>query len=414
MTNEPGSSVATPLSRRQLRELERRRALEEAGQDPDAPPDAADAEAGHGEPDGTVPPEAVAARMDGARPDSGIGENPGSYEELARELTLDRQFSRRELRALYEAREAQRVAAGDGIAAADADDVGNATATAERTEPVPESSAPKNTDTADAAPDDTETAGTEPADAEPESTAPENTDTADAESEAEHEALLLGTESASEPARAAESEAEHDALLHDTEAQPAPAADVEHPLPQPLTLSADPSSGADSDADSQPVEPVLDADTAGDLLITSPVVYGTTPEHWTGADEDFAVATSTIVLPPPSGPADPQPTPAPAGEVIVTGTIDLPPAPAARGGHPDRYDSAEIDRLIDAADGVDQFESEAAPVRAVPATLGAASAGSAVRVAPRRGVTLPVVLAGTGGVLLVGVGALLVVALGIR
>ena len=35
--NEPGGGTATPLSRRQLRELERRRALEEAGMDPDAP-----------------------------------------------------------------------------------------------------------------------------------------------------------------------------------------------------------------------------------------------------------------------------------------------------------------------------------------------------------------------------------------
>ena len=35
--NEPGVGEAAPLSRRQLRELERRRALEESGQDPDAP-----------------------------------------------------------------------------------------------------------------------------------------------------------------------------------------------------------------------------------------------------------------------------------------------------------------------------------------------------------------------------------------
>ncbi|MFD3444249.1 hypothetical protein ACFDTO_06575 [Microbacteriaceae bacterium 4G12] len=348
--NEPGGGTATPLSRRQLRELERRRALEEAGLDPDAP-EAAVSTAPPLEADG---PAAIDA---GAESDD-VRSTPGSYEELTRVLTPDRMLSRRELRALSEAREAQRRASADAAI---------------------------------------ET---------------EHTDAEHTEAEAEHEALLLGTEGTIAAEREAEHEAEHDALLRDSEPEDAPAPDAERSAPQPLTPIPD--VDADAHPDTDPVEPVLDADVDGDRLITSPVVYGSTPEHWSSADEELAVSTSTIVLPAPPGTGAAQHTPAVADEVIVTGTIDLPRSLAATGGHPDRYDSAEIDRLIDAADGVDQFEAEAEPVRAVPSSDARPAYGGAVRVAPRRGVTLPLVLAGTGGVLLVGVGALLVVALGIR
>ncbi|WP_159085021.1 hypothetical protein [Planctomonas deserti] len=377
--NEPGGGTVTPLSRRQLRELERRRALEEAGMDPDAP-EAAVRSAAPAEGDG--PTAYPGVDTDDVRSVS------AGYEELTRELTPDRMLSRRELRALSEAREAQRRASVDAA-------------------PTGAASDPIETEHAEHAEDAGDTGDTE--------------DTEDTETEAEHEALLGGTPPATAAEREAESEAEHDALLRDTGSPDAPAPDLaaglERPAAPPLTPipGADGHRDADAHPDTDPVEPVLDAaDGDGDRLITSPVVYGSTPEHWSSADEELAVSTSTIVLPAPSGTGEAQHTPVVADEVIVTGTIDLPRGLAATGGHPDRYDSAEIDRLIDAADGVDQFEAEAEPVRAVRSATARPAYGGAVRVAPRRGVTLPYVLASTGGVLLVGVGALLVVALGIR
>lgn len=366
--SEPGGGTATPLSRRQLRELERRRALEEAGMDPDAP----DAAVGTAAPAGSDGPAVLDAGVD----TDDVRSVSAGYEELTRELTPDRMLSRRELRALSEAREAQRRASVDAAPTGAASD----SVESERA-----------------------------------------LDAEDTETEAEHEALLGGADPATAAKREAESEAEHDALLRDTGSPDAPdpylAAGLERPAAPPLTPipGADGHRDADAHPDTDPVEPVLDAaDGDGDRLITSPVVYGSTPEHWSSADEELAVSTSTIVLPAPSGTGEAQHTPVVADEVIVTGTIDLPRGLAATGGHPDRYDSAEIDRLIDAADGVDQFEAEAEPVRAVRSATARPAYGGAVRVAPRRGVTLPYVLAGTGGVLLVGVGALLVVALGIR
>jgi len=99
---------------------------------------------------------------------------------------------------------------------------------------------------------------------------------------------------------------------------------------------------------------------------------------------------------------------------MVTGSIDLPRGLGSTGAHPGRYDSAEIDRLLDAADGVGEFESDAAPVRASRAVSTHASTHAVVQAPPRRRFSLPVVLASTGGVLIVGVGTLLVVAFGMR
>jgi hypothetical protein len=84
------------------------------------------------------------------------------------------------------------------------------------------------------------------------------------------------------------------------------------------------------------------------------------------------------------------------------------------GAHPDRYDSVEIDRILDAADAVDQVESDAAPVPASRAVSTSTQTRDVVTMPSRLRPSLSVVLASTGGVLFVGVGALLVVALGLR
>ena len=243
--NAPGHSSATPLSRRQLRELERRRALEESGQDPDA--------------------SSVEEHPEPAAPGR---EEPG-YEEFTRELKLDQMLPRRELRALYEARRA------------------TASAGAMLTHPM-------------------DVEGGRP-------------------------------------------EAEHDGVL----------------------LQSVPSNG---------------------------------PE----------IPTSSLVLQTPGHHHDLQHALDSSGEIIVTGTIDLPRSLSMTGAHPDRYDSVEIDRILDAADAVDQVESDAAPVPASRAVSTSTQTRDVVTMPSRLRPSLSVVLASTGGVLFVGVGALLVVALGLR
>jgi hypothetical protein len=357
--NEPGQSRTAPLSRRQLRELERRRALEESGQDPDAPDGARLAEESDGERPGFAAP--VPLDVGASGPAVATGDTELGYEEFTRELKLDQMLTRRELRALYEARQAQRSAATENADVASAADV--------------------------------------PTDADRAATA--ETDRI----EAEHEAVLL------EPVFDDADEEDAD------EADPEDETDPEE--------AADPGDAADfeSAADPEDAEGVDDVQYAGYAAVSSrsaaasPLPSALPLEQspaarWSTVDVDPAFSTSSIVLPAVPSANDMQQALNGTGEIIVTGTIDLPRGLAATGAHPGRYDSAEIDRMLDAADATGEFESEAAPVRASRA-IGSQSA-AAVPAVPRRRFSLPVVLAGTGGVLIVGVGTLLVIALGIR
>jgi hypothetical protein len=375
--NEPGQSRTAPLSRRQLRELERRRALEESGQDPDAPDAARLAEESDGERPGFAAPVPVDVGASG--PAVATGDTELGYEEFTRELKLDQMLTRRELRALYEARQAQRSAATSNADDASAADV--------------------------------------PTDADRAATAETN------RIEAEHEAVLLEPvfdDADEEDADEADPEDETDpegAEDAGDAADPEDAADLES--------AADPEDAADleSAADPEDAEGVDDVQYAGYAAVSSrsaaasPLPSALPLEQspaarWSTVDVDPAFSTSSIVLPAVPSANDMQQALNGTGEIIVTGTIDLPRGLAATGAHPGRYDSAEIDRMLDAADATGEFESEAAPVRASRA-IGSQSA-AAVPAVPRRRFSLPVVLAGTGGVLIVGVGTLLVIALGMR
>jgi hypothetical protein len=363
--NEPGQSRTAPLSRRQLRELERRRALEESGQDPDAPDAARLAEESDGERPGFAAPVPVDVGASG--PAVATGDTELGYEEFTRELKLDQMLTRRELRALYEARQAQRSAATENADDASAADV--------------------------------------PTDADRAATAETN------RIEAEHEAVLL------EPVFDDADEEDADEADPEDETDPEGAEDAGD--------AADPEDEADleSAADPEDAEGVDDVQYAGYAAVSSrsaaasPLPSALPLEQspaarWSTVDVDPAFSTSSIVLPAVPSANDMQQALNGTGEIIVTGTIDLPRGLAATGAHPGRYDSAEIDRMLDAADATGEFESEAAPVRASRA-IGSQSA-AAVPAVPRRRFSLPVVLAGTGGVLIVGVGTLLVIALGMR
>lgn len=96
------------------------------------------------------------------------------------------------------------------------------------------------------------------------------------------------------------------------------------------------------------------------------------------------------------------------GEILVTGSIDLPRTLGSSGTH-DRIDSSDIDRLLDGEEN--EFNtSEVAPVRASRAISTHTSTRGVITPPKKRGNTLPVVLMVTAGVLAVGVIGLLIAA----
>ena len=95
------------------------------------------------------------------------------------------------------------------------------------------------------------------------------------------------------------------------------------------------------------------------------------------------------------------------GEVIVTGSIELPRSLGSTGQHPDHFDSSDIDRLFDETDAAPPTSS-VAPVRASKAVATHTSTRGMITPPKSRGNRLPVVLAVTAGFLALGVTALLV------
>ncbi|MDF2573795.1 MAG: hypothetical protein K0S05_707, partial [Agromyces sp.] len=95
-----------------------------------------------------------------------------------------------------------------------------------------------------------------------------------------------------------------------------------------------------------------------------------------------------------------------SGEVIVTGSIDLPRSFGATGAHPSQIDSSDVDRLFDQ---VEDGAGMGAPVSATRA-ISTQSAARAMMAPPKKeGMNVPLVLAVTAGVLALGVVATLVI-----
>lgn len=95
-----------------------------------------------------------------------------------------------------------------------------------------------------------------------------------------------------------------------------------------------------------------------------------------------------------------------SGEVIVTGSVDLPRSYGATGVHPSQIDSSDVDRLFDQVeDGV----SVGAPVAATRAISTQGAARAMMAPPKKEGMNAPLVLAVTAGVLALGVVATLVI-----
>jgi hypothetical protein len=97
------------------------------------------------------------------------------------------------------------------------------------------------------------------------------------------------------------------------------------------------------------------------------------------------------------------------GEILVTGSIDLPRSLGATGTHSDRFDSSDIDRLFEQSEG-EQNTADVAPIRASRAVSTHTSTRDTITPRKHPSNKLPTVLAITAAVLAVGVIGLLVAA----
>jgi hypothetical protein len=95
-----------------------------------------------------------------------------------------------------------------------------------------------------------------------------------------------------------------------------------------------------------------------------------------------------------------------AGEIIATGSIDLPRSYGATGVHPSQIDSSEVDRLFDR---VEDVGTGVAPVSATRAISTQGASRSMMAAPKKEGMNVPLVLAVTAGVLALGVVATLVI-----
>ncbi|PVZ94045.1 hypothetical protein DDQ50_09830 [Amnibacterium flavum] len=117
-------------------------------------------------------------------------------------------------------------------------------------------------------------------------------------------------------------------------------------------------------------------------------------------------STNALIMP-----SDPQPDLMHAlnstGEILVTGSLDLPRSLSSTGATSDHYDSSEIDRLFEASQE-DHHNADVAPVRAARAVSTHTSTRSVVSPRKSRGGNLPFVLAITAAVMAAGVIAVLI------
>jgi hypothetical protein len=99
------------------------------------------------------------------------------------------------------------------------------------------------------------------------------------------------------------------------------------------------------------------------------------------------------------------------GEILITGSINLPSSIGSTGVHPARYDHSDVDALLEADDREDS-DPESAPVRAIRAISTNTASGDVINsMKPRKTSRLPMILIVSAAVMAVGVVVLLVAGL---
>jgi hypothetical protein len=175
-----------------------------------------------------------------------------------------------------------------------------------------------------------------------------------------------------------------------------------------------------------PQAPVPASESPGGVDETSRQPYQPPVGHWSTAgdlddkNQQFdqvlsrsvgasgaATTTNALILPVvPSAPDATGPLTS-TGEILVTGSIDLPRGLGSTGQHPDRYDTSDMDRMFE-HDGDEFNTSDVAPIRASRAVSTHTSTRGVITPPKKRGGRLPVVLSITAAVLAIGVVGLLV------
>ena len=124
-----------------------------------------------------------------------------------------------------------------------------------------------------------------------------------------------------------------------------------------------------------------------------------------------AITTSALVLPSmPTGENIMGPLSG-TGEILITGSINLPSSMGSTGVHPARYDHSDVDALLEADDREDA-DPESAPVRAIRAVSTNTASGDVINsMKPRKASRLPLILIVSAAVMAVGVVVLLVAGL---
>jgi hypothetical protein len=235
--------------------------------------------------------------------------------------------------------------------------------------------------------------------------------------------------------RAAEALAEFDALagsaVQPTFIEPGAAAPAASESAAPSSIS--PSFFA-APAETPAVSPVSRAAAApAEPAVVSPREPSTfTPPfgHWSTQasiddDEQFpentisrnigatsgAITTNALVI--PSLPSEDALRPfGNTGEILITGTIDLPRSMGSTGAHPARYDHSDVDALLEATDREDASDTDSAPVRAIRAvSTHTSTRGIMDTKKPKGNSRLPLILAIAGGIVLVAAVVLIVVAM---
>jgi hypothetical protein len=124
-----------------------------------------------------------------------------------------------------------------------------------------------------------------------------------------------------------------------------------------------------------------------------------------------AITTSALVLPSMPTAEDIMGPLSGTGEILITGSINLPSAMGSTGVYPARYDHSDVDALLEAGDREDS-DPESAPVRAIRAISTNTASGDVINsMKPRKTSRLPMILIVSAAVMAVGVVVLLVAGL---
>jgi hypothetical protein len=123
-----------------------------------------------------------------------------------------------------------------------------------------------------------------------------------------------------------------------------------------------------------------------------------------------AITTSALVMPSIPTVDDILSPLGSTGEILITGSINLPSSMGTTGVHPARYDHSDVDALLEADDREDSDHPDSAPVRAIRAVSTHTATGAMISAQkPKAESRLPLILAVSAAAMAVGVVVLFVV-----